>query len=362
MNSSKKTIKYPKRESKQAKKISPKVWITTSIVLAVALIGSLLFDQLYKRSIITINGDKYYLEDLSYYFYQVESSYDYIDQMFGGQYWDMIIDQSTGESTRDVALQEAVDTSIYNEVLYREAVANGYSLTDDEKKTIEEDVTSLLDGQLTEATIKKAGFTKEYLTGILEKTTLVERFKQDTIDALDIDDEAIKAEIDYEEYRQYDVEYLFISTEKEDEDGKSVPMDETEKSAAYDKINGYYEKAKETDDWSKLVPEDDKDVIYRKSDFIKTDTTFSEELETIIMAMDNNTVSDILEDESGYYIVRMINNNSTESYDEAVEDAITDAEDEAFDEAYHELLNNYDYKISKGALRRLRMGSITLAD
>jgi foldase protein PrsA len=362
VNSSKKSIKYPKQEVKQAKKINPKVWIITSTVLIVALIGSLLFDQLYKRSIITINGDKYYLEDLAYYFYGVESSYDYFNQMFGGQYWDMVIDQSTGESIRDIALEEAVDTSLYNEILYREAIAQGYTLTDDEKETIEEDVSSLMDEQLTEGTIKKAGFTKEYLTDVLGKTTLVERFKQDTIDALNIDDEAIKAEIDFEEFRQYDVEYLFISTEKDDEDGKSIPMDETEKSAAYEKINSYYTKAKETEDWTTLIPEEEEDVIYKEDDFIKKDTAFSDELENIIMAMDNNTISEILEDESGYYVVRMINNRSTERYDDEVEAAIEEAEEEAFEEAYEELLKNFDYKINNSALRRLRMGTITLAD
>ena len=360
MNKTKKIIKYPKQEVKEKKNINPKIWMVTSIVLLIALVGSLLFDQLYKRTIITIDGDKYYMEDLKYYIYGIESAHDYYSQMFGAQYWDMVIDQSTGSTTRDMAMDEAMNSALYTEILYREAIADGYTLTDEDKEKVETNVASLLDEQLTENVIEKNGFTKEYLTDVLSKTTLVSRYRQDIIDSLDIDDEAIKAEIDYDEYRQYDVEYVFISTETQDEDNKTVAMNDTEKEAVHDKINSLYETALETEDWSELIPEEEKELIYRERSFLERDTVFSEELETIIMAMDNDSISEILEDESGYYFVRMINNNSSESYDNAVQNAITNAEEEGFNEVYNEISDQYEKEVNKKALKRYRMGNITL--
>lgn len=360
MNNAKKTIRYPKKDEKQKIKINPKVWMITSIVLAIALIGSILFDQLYKRTIITINGDKYYMEDLTYYIYGIESAYDYYNQIFGGQYWDMVVDQNTGKTARDVAMDEAIDSALYTEILYREAIADGYTLTDEDKEKVENNVASLLDEQFTEEVIKKNGFTEEYLTNILSKTTLVSRYREDQIKALDIDDEAIKAEINYDEYRQYDVEYVFISTEKKDEDNNTVSMNEEEKAAALAKITELYETAKQTEDWSKLISEDEEELIYREQSFIESDTKFSEELETTIMAMENDTVSDILEDESGYYFVRMINNNSTESYDAAVEESITKAENEGFNEIYNEISKKYETTVNYKALKKYRMGTITI--
>ncbi|HHX11863.1 MAG TPA: hypothetical protein GX731_03505, partial [Clostridiales bacterium] len=210
MNTTKNIIKSPRKEEKKEFKINPKVWIVTAAVLLVALIASLLFDQFYKRTLVTIEGDKYYQEDLAYYIYGIESTYDYYDQMFGGQYWDMVVDQNTGATTRDMAMQEAINSSLFTEILYRDASSNGYSLTIEEKATVAENVDTLLAGQMPEAVIKKNDFTEGYLTDVLSKTTLVNRYRQDIIDALDIDDEGIKAEIDFEEYRQYDIEYIFI--------------------------------------------------------------------------------------------------------------------------------------------------------
>ncbi|HBI73723.1 MAG TPA: hypothetical protein DEG06_04985 [Lachnospiraceae bacterium] len=361
MNNSKKTIKYPKQEKKEKKRINPIIWIISSIVLVVALVGSLLFDQLYKRVILTIDDDKYYMEDLAYYFYGVESAYDYYNQMLGGQYWDMVVDKSTGSTTRDMAMKEAINSSLLTEIMYREAVAQGLSLTEEEKETVKKNVNSMLDEQLSKDVIKKNGFTKEYLTNVMNKTTLASRYRQEIIDSLDIDDKGIKAGIDYDKYRQYDVEYVFLSTEKKGDDGKTVPMEEAEKAAALDKFNGFYEKALKAKDWSDLIPKEEKDIVYRKDSFIESGTTFSDDLKAKIIKMENDTISEVLEDESGYYFVRMINNNSAESYDDAVKESITKAENEGFTKVYNEIAKKYQYKINTKALRRYKMGNITLA-
>jgi foldase protein PrsA len=341
-----------------------KRWIIASAILVVVLIGALLFDQFYKRTIMTIDDDKYYMDDLSYYFYGVESTYDYYDQMFGGggTYWNMTYDETSGATTRDIAKQEAVESALYTEILYKEAIAEGYSLTDEENKAVSDNVENMLSESLSEAVIEKNDFTKEYLTEVVGKSTLVQRYRQDKVDSFDIDDEGIKAGVDFEEYKQYDIEYLFISTKNTDEDGNSVDMTEDEKTAAFDKINAVYESAKTTEDWSTLVSEDEEELTYEEGNFLGSGTTYSEDFQALMMAMENDAVSEIYEDEDGYYIVRMVNNNSTESYDNAVEEAITTAEDEAFSELYSEIITKHEYTTNDNALKSLTMGSITLAD
>jgi len=366
VNKSKKTIKGTQSVKKKKQfNISPKIWIATSAVLGLLLIGAILFDQLYKRPLITIEGEKLYLEDLTYYFYNSESTYDYMNQLFGGSYWDMTYDYSTGMTVRDYAKLEAINNALYTEVLYREAVANGYALTQEEEDTVKEDVDKLLnDSGLSEKLIKKNGFTSEYLTEIFTKIKLADRYKQDVIDLLPIDEEAIKAEYDYEEYRQYDIEYLFISTEKTNEEASSTePMSDEEKKAAYDKIADMREKALNTEDWSTLVPEEETKLQYLKTNFTSKDTYFPDDFKESVKAMENGEISDILETEDGYYVVRMINNNSSETYDNTVEKAIKDAEEEAFSKQYTEnILPKYDYKLHERAIKNLRMGRITLVD
>lgn len=361
MNNTKNLIKNPRKEEKKAFKINSKVWIVAAAVLVVALIASLLFDQLYKRTLITIDGDKYYQEDLAYYIYGIESTYDYYDAMFGGQYWDMVVDQNTGATARDMAMQEAINSALFTEILYRDATSKGYSLSDEEKETVADNVDTLLGGQMPEAVIKKNNFTEDYLTNVLSKTTLVNRYRKDIIDELDIDDEGIKAGFDFEEYRQYDIEYIFISTETKDADNKTVPMDEAEKAIAYERIETMAKVAKDTEDWSTLIPEEEELLSYRERSFTEAESPFSDEFTAQVIGLEKGSFSGILEDNLGYYYIHLVDNTSTESYDDAVEEAITTAENEGFTEAYSDIEANYDYEINDKSLKRLIMGTITLA-
>ena len=364
MNKSKKTIKGPQKTKKKQLKINPKIWIVTSAIIGLLLIAAILFDQLYKRPLITINGDKYYLEDLTYYFYNYETSYDYINQIYGGSYWDMPYDYSTGMTVREYAKLEVINEILYTEILSREAEAFGYTLTQEEEDSINEQVDKILnDYGLSEKFIKRNGFTPEYLKEVLTKYKLAENYKNDVIELLPIDEEAIKADIKYEDYRQYDIEYLYISTKKINEDGSTEPMNDEEKKAAYQAISEYREKALAAEDWSTLIPDDEEDVKYRESDFLAKDTFFPDDFKETVMAMENDAISEILETEDGYYVVRMVNNNSSETYDRTVEDAIKKAEEEAFTKQYNEnILPKYTYDLNERAIRNLRMGRITLVD
>ena len=57
-------------DKKKDKLINSKVLAIASIVFVVILIGALIFDQLYESTLLTIDGKKYHLDDLSYYIYK----------------------------------------------------------------------------------------------------------------------------------------------------------------------------------------------------------------------------------------------------------------------------------------------------
>ncbi|NLO08674.1 MAG: hypothetical protein GX129_02240 [Clostridiales bacterium] len=364
MNKSKKTIKGKKSKQKQFT-ISPKVWMVVGAILGLALIVGILFDQLYKSPLVTIDDEKYYLEDLTYQFYNTESTYNYINQLYGGSYWDMPYNESSDMTVRDYAKLETINNVIYEEVLYNEAITNGYTLTEEEIDKIDENVNSTLnDIGLSEKFIKENGFTPEYLKTVFTKNTLANRFKQDVIDSFDINDKEIEAGFSYSDYRQYDIDYLYISTVKtNEEDNSQVPLDDAEKKAALDKITDLREKALDTEDWSTIIPEDEKELQYRTSDFLAKDTYFSEDLMSTMLAMENNDITDVVEEADGYYVIRMLNNNSAETYDRTVEEAITEKEEEAFSKEYMDnILPNHSFELNNRAIGNLRMGRITLVD
>ena len=365
MNKSKKPIKNKQKVNKKQFTINPKIWIVLGAVLGLVLIVAVLFDQLYKRPLITIDDKDYYLEDMTYQFYTTESYYDYINQIYGGSYWDMPYSESSTISVRDFTKAQTINNVIYQEILYNEAVSNGYSLTQEESDKIDEEVDTILtDQSLSKKFIKKNGFTSDYLKSVLTKNTLATRFSEDVIESLGIDTESIKADFDYDEYRQYDIEYLYVSTEiTNEEDYTTEPMNEEEREAALDKITSLRRDALKSEDWKALIPENEDQLKYRENNLLPTDTYFPEDFKTTIMAMENMEISDVLETEDGYYVVRMINNNSTETYDKVVEDAITQAEDEAFSEEYYEnILPKHSYETHDSAISKLRMGRITLVN
>ncbi len=363
MNSAKKEIKLASRKPEKKSPITPMVWLITGIVVIVLLVAGILIEQLYQPVLLTINGQKYRLRDLSYYIYNTEAQYDYYNQLLGGTSWDMVMDESKGTTLRDTAKDGAISSAISSEVLYKEAMANNFSLTDDEKKTITSNVQDQLNGQLKESVIRKNNFTKKYLTDVITRITTANSYRDSVIDTLDVDDAKIKDGINYDEYKQYDIEYLYISTNTEDDDGNQVTMSDEDKQKAYDKIKAAYDKAPATKDWSTLVSEDEKELTYTKDgNFTSKSTTFTDEFKNKMKTLDNNAISQIFEDEKGYYVVRMINNNSSESYDNAVKDAITSAENDAFDQYYEdEILKKYTTTTNEKALDKLKMGEITLA-
>lgn len=363
MNNSKKLqpkkVKEVKRSERPITSI-PKPWLITAAALIVLLIGGLLFDQLYEATLMTIDGKKYHMSDLTYDFYSVESTYDYYDQMLSGAYWDSAYDKDKGTTMRDKAKEDAINQILQYEMLYNDAVAKDYKLTADEKKSVKSRVSSFL-SSASSAVKEKNHFTKAKLTKTFNKIALAEDYRKDIIDTLDVDDAAIKAKINYEDYRQYDIEYITVATQTTDSDGKTTDISDADKKAAYEKISAIYDKATAAKDWSKLLSEDEKSLTYHTGSFVKSDKTFSEDFEAMMMKMKNNDISQIYEDTTGYYIVRMKDNNSSETYDSQVKQAISDAENTAFDKYYTKKIKpKHQYKLNDKALDKLTMGSITL--
>ncbi|NLP16279.1 MAG: peptidyl-prolyl cis-trans isomerase [Clostridiales bacterium] len=362
MNKSKKTLKGPKKTNKKQFTIHPAIWIAVGAVLGLSLIIGILIDQFYNRPLLTIDEKKYYLDDLTYHFYGSESAYNYIDQIYGGSYWDMPYDDTSNITVREYAKLEVINSVIYSEILYNEAVANGYTLTEEEIDEINQQIDTTLEG-LTDKVINKNGFTREYLEEVFTKNMLGARYKQDIIDTLDIDDEEIRAGINYDDYRQYDIEYLYISKNVANDEDDAQDSSSKKNKLALDRITNIREKALVTEDWSTLLPEDEKDLIYRESNFIPSDNYFSEDLKSTLLSMENGDITDVVEEDDGYYVFRMVNNNSSETYEKTVEDAIKEKEEEAFSKEYNEsILPNHTFELNNRAIRNLRMGRITLVD
>ena len=80
--------------------------------------------------------------------------------------------------------------------------------------------------------------------------------------------------------------------------------------------------------------------------------------------MKNGTVSPVFYDEkAGYYVfVKMIDNNSTSSYQKACDDAVKSAQTEKYTEWLNKLKESYKIKVNASVWNNVEIGSMTTDD
>ncbi|MFA9462954.1 MAG: peptidyl-prolyl cis-trans isomerase [Velocimicrobium sp.] len=368
MNSGKKSISGKKKTNKKVDSVptgnmAKKVAVGVMLAALAVMLGVVAWEGLAPKYLLSVNGEKLKENDLMYDIYkaeQVGAQMAGLYAQFGytEDYWSM--DNGDGTTTQSSLKDQTVENYMYNRVIYTAAVEAGYEATDDEKKEAADAAKADIES-LTEKKASSLGLTQEVLTQREMEDSVVGRYKQDTIDGLNLDEDQIKAGVDYDTYRGYSVEYFYAPTTTTDDDGKSVAVDD--KTKIYGDLEAVLKKANESGDWSKIIDAEDKDatVSYKTSVLTPKDDTFSEDIMGMITQMDNKEISAVVEADDGYYVFHMIDNNDPEKYDTAVKDAISKAQEDAFNNVYEDLYSDYEVKVFDENWSDIIFGTITLS-
>lgn len=332
------------------------ILIVIGVIVVLAACVYVGIDQMSPKVVVTVDDEKYTLNDVGYYIYQGELEGNYMASFYaqmGMDYWNGELDDE-GTTGADQTADSVMSEITRDATIYREAIAKGYSATDEDKKTAQDETDTLMEG----FTIKQKMITglseKEIYNAILEKT-IAERYRKDVIASLKVDyDEATK-DITKKDYKQYDFQYYFVSTKTTDADGNEADMSDDEKAELKVKIEEIAKKAKTEEDFTKLIGEDEQTIQFNEDgqllakDAGDESTGFDVELDSKIMKMKKDEISEVLEGEDGYYVIKLTDNTSTESYDDAIQTAKDDADTDAFNEEYtnniepnHTTIVNYD--------------------
>lgn len=311
--------------------------------------------------VLTIGDNKVYLNELMYYIYAVEAEGEYYDQMyqeyFNSSYWDM--EYAEGVTMRDQTKQYIIDTAIMYEVLHDKAVDNGYTLTEEELAEANTNAETIMTG-LSKEQLEITGFTTDVLSKVQQKLMLGEKYYSEILEGLDINEEEITASVKYEDYRQYDTEYLYVPTASYDETNTLISLSEEEIKAAKESIENALKKVNAGDDFATII-EADPTVQTSELGFVYGDGTIDSEFQDAAILLENGEITDkVIEAETGYYIIKMVDNNSKASYEAAVADAIAQVEEEKFDEVYDELLKLYETEVNNTVWDTIIMGKTTI--
>lgn len=358
-------------------------------VIVLFLVVMVLWENLHPKLIFTINGEKVYLSDIMVDIYMNESTGAYMNslyqQNYGSDYWSIVNDD--GITNAELLKDNSIEVIMQKYMMYHEALDNGYTLSDEEKQTAESQAKEVFD-QMTSKTKNKTGISKQDIVDYYEKQTLADRYKSAWIDTFDIDDAALTADIDPAQYRQYDIQYYYILFSGTNDSGESVDMTDDEKAAAVEELKASYDDIAGLADFTTYVnnssgqsnteegqatptpapgptaPEGSK-IKYTSKSFIETDSSaFDAELLADIKKMNNEEISSkVVQDSKGCYIIKMVNNNSTERYDSECESVITSAENEKFNEEIDNLeVEKYLIEFNDDEWDKLEFGSVTIGD
>ncbi len=332
--------------------------------------------QFKPQSVLKINDTKFSMDAMMYPIYERESQYlpsnDIYQQIMNTSVWDAAymgqdptVDSSLSHA--EGLKQEIINAETEYEVLYQEAVKADYKLTDDEKKDAKEQAAKAVKG-LSWSQKLQLSISKNKLTKRFEKRILAERYKEDRKKETDasVDAATVTSSVSREDYRQYDIQYYsFTKTSSEEQSESPAARSADEISKLEKELKGLAKKAKKTEDFTKLVEDqENSEIKFESANFTEKDgwsQYLSEDNLKKIKAMKNNEISGVIKDETtGYYmVVKMIDNNSTKSYDEACDNAIEDAKNTAYYNWLDEIKKNYTIKVYDSVWNDVAIGTVT---
>ena len=353
-----------------------KVLVILGILAVIILCAGVCYMQLRPRAVLVVsttdeNGtqkkDTVYMKEAVYSIYQVENQYNQYSsiyqQLYGKTYWEMEDVDSKGRNGASAAKKQVMDSLKQREVLYMEAQKRGYSLTAEEEKTAENNVADTMKN-FTDKQKKLEGLDEKTLKSEFKKNALAEKFRQILIKESGVDEEALKATVNKQDYRQYTLQYYKVSNqETSGEETKEVSAEQ--KQTNLTNMQALQEKAKTAKDFTKLLDDNDKTGIqYQTENLIKKDlkdsTFLNKKLRKQIMKMDNGQISDIIEGDDGYYLIKMVNNDDSEAYDNQCQSVVNEEETKQFNARYAEFAPNYVTEVQSYWKGRVKLGSYTI--
>lgn len=358
-----------------------KVLLIIGLMVMAALVAVVCYINLRPRAILKVEAKDadgststhtIYYKEAMYDIYNTEMQYNSMAQLYqqfyGSTFWEAENVDSKGNNGAAAAKSELMKNMKQREILYLDAVKNGVSLTDEEKAKVEEDVKTFRDG-LSKKQKKLFGLDEKTVRTVIEKQALADKYKQQIIDGLGIDEAAVKATVSKEDYRQYDLQYYTFEKSVTDEQGNSTKKSAEELKTAKKNIEELQKKAAKAKDFTKGIitdsdsnNEDDKTGIsYNTEGLLGNDTEFaSEDVLKKIKKMNNGDISEVLEDDDAYYVVKMVNNNNQEAYEQQCTQAVEEEKESQFNTKYkNEIKANYTAKAQSYWKGRVNLGYLT---
>ena len=257
------------------------------------------------------------LPEIMVYLTNIQNRYE---SVYGTEIWNTNVDGVTLEqNVKDIALAQIARIKTMN------LMAERYEVTlSDEEKAQAENAANAYYSSLGSEEIEQMGVSEKTISGLYREFALAEKVYQYTI-------KDINPEISDDEARTITVQHILIKTYALDGTGKKIEYTMQAKQNAYQEACEVLELAKEGEDFDELIrkySEDDKGTYsFGKGEM-------GEAFETAAFNLGKDEISDIVETEFGYHIIKCLNTFDKDETDANKVKIVDQRRAEAFGQEY----------------------------
>lgn len=311
-----------------------------------------------KEVVVSVGGEDITMDKAMFLIYSMEVRGNYYaayyELQYGMNYWDMEYDDE-GHTARDVFKQETLDTLIQYAVLYDCAMKNSMTLTVDEMTQNNAYVERIKEALTAEET-ERGGFTTDGLRNVCAWMMLAEKYYDKMTERLGITKESVRDTVNQEDYKEYETEYLYLATACYDDKYELQEELPEVKEAYMQQMQAYYEQVLEGKTFEELA-QGENAPVYKTRTFLADGTGAEEAYVKAAEGLKAGEVSRPVQTEYGIYLIKMVDENCTKTYEAAVDAAYEVERSKAFSAAYEVLLAEYPVQVNDEVWDRVLLGA-----
>lgn len=270
-----------------------------------------------KDEIFRIESSSCTLPEIMVYLTNIQNRYE---SVYGEEIWNTTANGVTlEENVKDIALAQIARIKTMN------LMAEKYQVElDDEEKAKAENAAKAYYDSLGAEEIEKMGVTEKTIQSLYTEFALAQKVYQYTI-------KDINPEISDDEARTITVQHILIKTYALDGTGKKIEYTEKAKQDAYEEACEVLALAREGEDFDELIrkySEDDKSTYsFGKGEM-------DPDFETAAFNLGTDEISDIVETEYGYHIIKCLTTFDKDETDANKVKIVEQRREEAFGQEY----------------------------
>ena len=284
-----------------------------------------------KEDVFRIGGETCRLPELMVYLTTTQNQYE---NVYGEEIWNT--------SLNGVTLEENVKETVLARIaqiktMYLLARDKGVDLTEHENAQVDSAAREYFDS-LNETEVERMGVSLDTIRGLYQEYAMADKVYQQII-------QDINPEISDDEARTITVQHILIRTYTVDGNGQKVPYSENSKAGAYQKAVEAYGLAVDGEHDFEQVASQYSEAEEITSSFGKGE--MSQVFEDAAFRLETGQISDIIETEEGYHIIKCISTFNREETDANKQKIVELRRKEVFGQEYDAFVETLARKLNE---------------